>query len=139
MIVKLSKLKSTKLEVNYLTKKNWFSRIDFLYLLEEVSPLFAIILFCHDILVRFFLKNLKRPLLAVSYFLGMCCNGAQALYKMFPKRKVTKFLKANQFVFILFTLRLFSIITDPQEGIRLYDMKVVSGYAFLQTYYVYKK
>ena len=27
----------------------------------------------------------------------------------------------------------------PPEGGRLYDMKVVSGYAFLRTYYVQKK
>ena len=98
MIVKLSKLESTKLEANYLTKENWFSRIDFLHLFEEVSPLFALIVFRHDMLVRFFLKNVKKRLLAENYFLAMCCNGAKDLFKMFPKRKVTKFLKANQFV-----------------------------------------
>ena len=98
MIVKLSKLKSTKLEANYLTKENWFSRIDFLHLFEEVSPLFALIVFRHDMLVRFFLKNVKKRLLAENYFLAMCCNGAKDLFKMFPKRKVKKFLKANQFV-----------------------------------------
>ena len=62
MIVKLLKLKSTKLEANYLTKENWFSRIDFIYLFEEVSPLFALIVFRHDMLVRFFLKKLKKRL-----------------------------------------------------------------------------
>lgn len=110
MIVKQTKLKSTGLKTRSMTKEFFFSRLDFLYLFEELSPL--LIVFRHDTLVRFILKTLKTTLSADTYLPAICCNGAMDFYKMFQKRKVSKFLIEKNAFFILFILRLFFIIMN---------------------------
>nr|XP_022300113.1 uncharacterized protein LOC111108482 isoform X2 [Crassostrea virginica] len=98
-IVKQTKLKRTEFETYSPTKENFFSRLDFLFLFDEVSPLFALIVFRHDTLVRFFLKALKEDLSSDVYFSAICCNGAMDFYTMFRGKKVSKFLKENKSVF----------------------------------------
>ena len=98
MIAKRTKLKSIELQTHSMTKENSFLRLDFLHLFEEVSPLFALIVFRHDKIVRFFLESLKKYLSADTYFPAICCNGSTDLCRIFPKRKLAKFLKENQFV-----------------------------------------
>nr|XP_022301168.1 uncharacterized protein LOC111109381 [Crassostrea virginica] len=79
MIAKRTKLKSIELQTHSLTKENSFLRLDFLHLFEEVSPLFALIVFRHDKIVRFFLESLKKYLSADTYFPAICCNGSTDL------------------------------------------------------------
>ena len=55
-------------------------------------------------------------------------------------QSVEIYFKCKQIILISMCTNLFQMQTNlyyrPPEGGRLYDMKVVSGYAFLRTYFV---
>ena len=95
MIVKQNTMKNIKQEIDFILKDNLFSRLDFVNMFQEVSPLFALIVFRHDKLSRFFLNALQKEQETLSeqtLFPAICSNGAEFFYNMISKHKFTKYL-----------------------------------------------
>lgn len=72
-----------------------FSKLDFVYLKDEVSILSVIIVFCHTSLSVHCLEALQQTQttnIDSSLFSAVCCNGSLDLFKVFPKDSVKEFL-----------------------------------------------
>ena len=68
-----------------------FSRLDFIYLEKKVSPLFVLIVFCHDDLSFYCMeaiKQAKKECLDAKLFSAVCCNGSRKLFNLFSKQEV---------------------------------------------------
>nr|XP_022292004.1 serine/threonine-protein phosphatase 6 regulatory ankyrin repeat subunit C-like [Crassostrea virginica] len=101
MILKEKTLEKVERDEDSMWKDNWFSRLDFVNMFREISPLSALIIFRHDKLARFFLESLKREIEKISQyslFSAICCNGSNEFFDFIPKRKVMKCLKQTESV-----------------------------------------
>nr|XP_022293967.1 uncharacterized protein LOC111104356 isoform X1 [Crassostrea virginica] len=101
MILKGKTMKCTERDADSMWKDNWFSRLDFVNLLHEISPLSALIVFRHDKLARFFLDSLKKEIDKLSehnIFSAICCNGSKDFFDLISKRKVSECLRESKSV-----------------------------------------
>lgn len=90
MVVEKKEVKIVKQELNQTSKDLYFSELDFVYLENEVSILFTLILFRHTDLSLYCLKKLKEvqaSLLDSSLFSAVCYNGSQELFNFFLNTK----------------------------------------------------
>ena len=73
-------------------KQHFFSRLDFLMFGgNEISPLFALIVFCHNDLSSFCLKQLQQMetnLTLRDLFCAVCCNGRKNFIELFEKKEI---------------------------------------------------
>nr|XP_022289409.1 ankyrin repeat and KH domain-containing protein mask-like isoform X2 [Crassostrea virginica] len=81
---------------NVMNEK-WLSRVTFVTRdSENISPLFALIAFCHDELSSFFLKELKKATKTFSdidLLFAVCCNGSKNLFSMFSEKEINNCAK----------------------------------------------
>nr|XP_022287454.1 uncharacterized protein LOC111100100 isoform X2 [Crassostrea virginica]XP_022287461.1 uncharacterized protein LOC111100100 isoform X2 [Crassostrea virginica] len=79
-------------ESEQTVKRHFLSRLDFLMLGgNEISPLFALIVFCHSDLSSFCLKQLQHMetnLTLRDLFSAVCCNGKKNFIKLFDKKEI---------------------------------------------------
>lgn len=81
---------------NGKSKEFFFSKLDFLSLNCNVSPVCALIVFSHTDLSIYCLKALQQfpsNLKDSSVFFAVCCNGAIDLFNMFSEDSIKSYLK----------------------------------------------
>lgn len=88
----LAERKELKIEQQQAYKNLLLSKLAFVSLENEISPLFALIVFCHTDLSLYCLKQMSSELLDSSLFSAVCCNGSIDLFNLFSKEHVEKFL-----------------------------------------------
>lgn len=72
-----------------------FSRLDILDVQDEISPLCALIVFCHTDFSLYCLQTLKDrrvKFMDSLLFSAVCCSGSMDLYNMFRKDQINKYL-----------------------------------------------
>lgn len=77
-------------------KHMWCSRLNFVTGEKRLSPLFALIAFCHDVLSIFCLKALKQTdniSTNSRLFSAVCCTGSTEMFHMFSEQEVKDCLK----------------------------------------------
>lgn len=90
MLVEKRKVKIDKQELNQTSKTLHFSELAFVHLENEVSVLFALILFHHTDLSLYCLEKLQKQQensIDSSLFSAVCCNGSEDLFNFFLNRK----------------------------------------------------
>lgn len=90
ILVEKRKVKIDKQELNQTSKTLHFSELAFVHLENEVSVLFALILFHHTDLSLYCLEKLQKQQansIDSSLFLAVCCNGSEDLFNFFLNRK----------------------------------------------------
>lgn len=97
MLTMLLKTRKYKVETQErMTSENLhFSRLDILDVQDEISPLCALIVFCHTDLSLYCLQTLKDrkvKFLDNLLFSAVCCSGSMDLYNMFRKDQINKYL-----------------------------------------------
>lgn len=131
MFLKRKKVTIDKQDVDHTSTNLLLTKLSFLYLENEVSPLFALIVFSHTQISQYCLNILqqmhssfKSNIFALTltklfhkqkqidvltcYFSAMCCNGST----MFLKTKQKNFYPNLGEFYSLFTLYLCSIIIN---------------------------
>lgn len=89
-LVKKRKVKIDKQELNQTSKTLHFSELAFVHFENEVSVLFALILFHHTDLSLYCLEKLQKQQansIDSSLFSAVCCNGSEDLFNFFLNRK----------------------------------------------------
>eukprot|EP00105_Crassostrea_gigas_P044629 XP_019928777.1 PREDICTED: ankyrin-1-like [Crassostrea gigas] len=95
MLLEKKKLQIDYQEINQTTNNLFLSKLVFVILEEEISPLCAIIIFCDTSLSLYCLKSLQQM---PHYFKGnfllssVCCNGSKDLLALFEKDHVRECL-----------------------------------------------
>lgn len=95
MLLEKKKLQIDYQEINQTTNTLFLSKLVFVILEEEISPLCAIIIFCDTSLSLYCLKSLQQM---PHYFKGnsllssVCCNGSKDLLAFFEKDHVRECL-----------------------------------------------
>eukprot|EP00105_Crassostrea_gigas_P035747 XP_019919895.1 PREDICTED: ankyrin-1-like [Crassostrea gigas] len=90
MLVEKRKVKIDKQELNQTSKTLHFSELAFVHFENEVSVLFALILFHHTDLSLYCLEKLQKQQansVDSSLFSAVCCNGSEDLFNFFLNRK----------------------------------------------------
>ncbi|XP_078338384.1 uncharacterized protein LOC144626897 [Crassostrea virginica] len=90
----------TETRKNPVFKRHFFPKIDFVNGMGKISPLFALIVFCHDKLSLFCLKTLRgmeTNTLMLNLFSAVCCNGSMDMFNIFLKEEIVMVLKENIF------------------------------------------
>uniref|UniRef100_K1PQ35 Ankyrin-1 n=1 Tax=Magallana gigas TaxID=29159 RepID=K1PQ35_MAGGI len=80
---------------NQELKQSFRSKLQFLYYVDKVPILSAIIIFCHTNVSKHCLETLQRmrsSLKDTSLFSAVCCNGSMELFNVFPKEQIKWFL-----------------------------------------------
>ncbi|XP_065924950.1 serine/threonine-protein phosphatase 6 regulatory ankyrin repeat subunit B-like [Magallana gigas] len=88
--------KFRKEEKNQELKQSFGSKLEFLYAVDKVQILSAIIVFCHTNVSKHCLETLQRmqnSLKDTSLFSAVCCNGSMDLFNVFPKEQIKWFLE----------------------------------------------
>ena len=79
-------------ESEQTVKRHFFSKLDFLMCgVNEMSPLFALIVFCHSDLSSFCLKQLQQMetnLTLHDLFCAVCCNGKKNFIELFDQKEI---------------------------------------------------
>lgn len=81
---------------DWTMKNSFMTEVSFVVLEHEISPLFALIAFCHTELSEWCLKTLieKQPCCMSNYlFFAVCSNGSRTLLNMFSKDDTREYLK----------------------------------------------
>lgn len=81
---------------DWTMKNSFMTDVSFVVLEHEISPLFALIAFCHTELSEWCLKTLieKQPCCMSNYlFFAVCSNGSKTLLNMFSKDNTREYLK----------------------------------------------
>lgn len=90
---------STGFQLSIDTDENyWHSKFEFLNLIDEISALFALIVFEHNdisILCVKTLLKMNKHLTESNLFFAICINGFPDLFDMFPKDEVNKCLEVK--------------------------------------------
>nr|XP_022290661.1 uncharacterized protein LOC111102281 isoform X2 [Crassostrea virginica] len=71
--------------------KQWSTRVTFVTREKRISPLFALIAFCHNEISSFCLKQLKKTSKEISdksLFFAVFCNGSKNIFSIFPKKDI---------------------------------------------------
>lgn len=89
---KLIEKKEIRIEKQQTSTNLFLSKIEFVCLENEISPLFALIVFHHTDLSLYCLKQMNAELLDGSLFSAVCCNGSMDLFNEFPKHRMSEFL-----------------------------------------------
>ncbi|XP_052706711.1 uncharacterized protein LOC128182140 [Crassostrea angulata] len=92
LILKNTKLKTNTDRLNRTSKDLLLSKLSFLELQMEVSPLFALIVFCHTELATHCLNTLQQNQTNIhhcSLFPAVCCNGSLSMFETFSKDSMT--------------------------------------------------
>ena len=99
LMVKQIKTKRLILEPWNVMNEKWLPRVTFVTRESEIiSPLFALIAFCHDELSDFCLKELKKATKTFSdkdLLFAVCCNGSKHLFSMFSKKDINNCAKGK--------------------------------------------
>lgn len=105
MVSNNRKIRINTEEFDSRSKALFYSRLSFLELQNEVSPLFALIVFCHTELSINCLNTLQQTntnFNASSLFPAVCCNGSISMFETFTEDS----MKKRGMAFILFILYL---------------------------------
>lgn len=81
-----------------LSNNQLLSKLDFVYLKDGISPLNALIIFCHTELSLYCFETLQQRQIEFkdsSLFSAVCCNGSPDLFAIFTKEDVKQFLSAK--------------------------------------------
>lgn len=95
MLLKKIKLQSVKRELFQASNRSFASKLTFIELENEISPMFALIVFCEANVSLDFLRALDQNpdnFQKNSLFSAVCCNGAVDLFEMFSKYDITELL-----------------------------------------------
>ncbi|XP_052703310.1 serine/threonine-protein phosphatase 6 regulatory ankyrin repeat subunit A-like isoform X3 [Crassostrea angulata] len=96
MLLETKKLALDKQEIDWNSNNLLMSKFHFLNLENEVSPLFALIVFCHTQLSQYGVITLQQQKIdSTRWHLipAMCCNGSVALFNSVFKDIAEKFFK----------------------------------------------
>ena len=101
MLLKFKKIENTEPQ-SKLTLENYIcmSRLDLVNIIEEISPLFALIVFCHDKLSLFCLKKLREIEANMdinSILFAVCVNGSTEIFNTFSKEEIEIGLNTSMF------------------------------------------
>lgn len=89
-------LQIEKQELYHETENVFLSKLSFLNLRNETSPLCALIVFCHTQLSLYcfnVLKQMKADVDDIALFSAVCCNGSLDLLYVFSNDQIKLFLK----------------------------------------------
>ena len=91
LLIQNMKIGHTEQAKNAVFNKTFFTKLEVVNLIAEISPLAALISFRHDKLSMFCLKELgcvDRKVQKESIFIAVCCNGSRDMFNMFSKEEV---------------------------------------------------
>nr|XP_034321422.1 uncharacterized protein LOC109619991 isoform X3 [Crassostrea gigas] len=83
--------KKIGIQINQTSECIFYSKLFFLYLQEEISPLSALIVFCHKNISLHCLKAVKHERLFIEsnqFFSAVCCNGSLDLFALFSTNDI---------------------------------------------------